>query len=77
VTLVVQRDLENAVTHVIQGRWPDLKAGKVITAVCIQSGKCCALGEFLIKLWLEIHQVHSTFRFEFARSTQSAVQQYP
>jgi len=59
-----------------------------------QSGKCCALVEFLTKLWsmcvistttavhalelltttwLETHQVHSTFRFEFARSTQSAV----
>ena len=59
----------------------------------IQSGKCCALSEFLIKLWsmcitsttmhsilvlltttwLETHQVQSTFRFEFARSMQSAV----
>ena len=69
----------------------------------IQSGKCCALGGFLIELWsatlpmrvqqtavyttgafgkgytlltitqLETHQVHSTSRFEFARSTQSAV----
>ena len=27
----------------------------------------------LTTTWLGTHQVHSTFRFEFARSTQSAV----
>ena len=62
----------------------------IVLTLQIQSWKCCALGEFLIKLWsmcitmhsvlvlltttwLETHQVHSTFRFEIARSTQPAV----
>jgi len=44
--------------------------------MCITSTTLAVHATVLVLLtttWLETHQVHSTFRIEFARSTQSAV----